>query len=113
MATDKRGRKLPKGIRQRSENFEGRFTYQGKSYSVHGRTITETQKCMTELKYRLEHGVFIEKKKITLNEWFETWMEEYKKNRIKRGTYENYKKNFYGMVLCQDLVQVKMRFSSS
>lgn len=98
MATDKRGRKLPKGIRQRSENFEGRFTYQGKSYSVHGRTITETQKCMTELKYRLEHGVFIEKKKITLNEWFETWMEEYKKNRIKRGTYENYKKNFYGII---------------
>lgn len=98
MAIDKRGRKLPKGIRQRSESFEGRFTYQGKSYTVHGKTITETQKNMTDLKYKLEHGVYVSKKQITLNDWFETWMEEYKKNRIKRGTYENYKKNFYGII---------------
>lgn len=98
MAIDKRGRKLPKGIRQRSDTFEGRFTYQGKSYTVHGKTITETQKNMTDLKYKLEHGVYVSKKQITLNDWFETWMEEYKKNRIKRGTYENYKKNFYGIV---------------
>ena len=26
MATDKRGRRLPKGIRQRSEKYEGRFS---------------------------------------------------------------------------------------
>ena len=44
MATDKRGRKLPKGIRQRSNStFEGRFTYQGESYCVHANTIGETQ----------------------------------------------------------------------
>lgn len=98
MAIDKRGRKLPKGIRQRSDTFEGRFTYQGKSYTVHGKTITETQKNMTDLKYKLEHGVYVSKKQITLNDWFETWMEEYKRNRIKRGTYENYKKNFYGII---------------
>lgn len=98
MAIDKRGRKLPKGIRQRSDTFEGRFTYQGKSYTVHGKTITETQKNMTDLKYKLEHGVYVSKKQITLNDWFETWMEEYKKNRIKRGTYENYKKNFFGII---------------
>lgn len=98
MAIDKRGRKLPKGIRQRSDTFEGRFTYQGKSYTVHGNTITETQKNMTDLKYKLEHGIYVSKKQITLNDWFETWMEEYKKNRIKRGTYENYKKNFYGII---------------
>ena len=98
MAIDKRGRKLPKGIRQRSESFEGRFTYQGKSYTVHGKTITETQKNMTDLKYKLEHGIYVSKKQITLNDWFETWMEEYKKNRIKRGTYDNYKKNFYGII---------------
>lgn len=98
MAIDKRGRKLPKGIRQRSDTFEGRFTYQGKSYTVHGKTITETQKNMTDLKYKLEHGVYVSKKQITLNDWFETWMEEYKKNRVKRGTYENYKKNFYGII---------------
>ena len=123
MAKDKRGRQLPKGIRQRYNTFEGRFQYQGKQYLVHGNTITETQKEMNELRYKLEHGVFVENKKIMLSEWFSTWMEQYKKNRVKVGTYYNYKKYFNSMikpklgdrkvVLCQDLVQVKMRFSSS
>ena len=36
MAVDKRGRKLPKGIRQRYNDFEGRFMYQGERYLVHG-----------------------------------------------------------------------------
>lgn len=98
MAVDKRGRKLPKGIRQRYDNYEGRFTYKGNAYSVQGKTITETQKAMTELKYKLEHGLFVTKEKITLNEWFSTWMEEYKKNRVKIGTYDNYKKYYNYMV---------------
>ena len=67
MAVDKRGRKLPKGIRQRSETYEGRFTYKGQAYSVHGNTITETQKKMTDLKYKLQHGLFVESSKTTLN----------------------------------------------
>ncbi len=33
MAVDKRGRKLPKGIRQRSETYEGRFTCKGQADS--------------------------------------------------------------------------------
>ena len=43
MAVDKRGRKLPKGIQQRYDRFEGRFMYQGKNYMVHGKTVKETQ----------------------------------------------------------------------
>lgn len=94
MAVDKRGRKLPKGIRQRYDSFEGRVQYHGKRYLVHGSTITETQKAMNDLKYKLEHGFFVEVKKITLSEWFNTWMEQYKKNRVKIGTYTSYKKYF-------------------
>lgn len=98
MAVDKRGRKLPKGIRQRYNDFEGRFMYQGERYLVHGKTVTETQKAMTELKYRLEHGLFVERKKITLNEWFDTWMEEYKKHQVKIGTYIRYQKTYEAMI---------------
>lgn len=61
MATDKRGRKLPKGIRQRSGSYEGRFNYRYKEYVVHGRTITETQKAMNDLKYKLEHGFLLKR----------------------------------------------------
>lgn len=94
MAVDKKGRKLPKGIRQRSDSYEGRFTYQYKEYVVHGRTITETQKAMNDLKYKLEHGAFVETKKVTLSEWFDTWMEQYKRNRVKIGTYTSYMRYF-------------------
>lgn len=98
MAVDKRGRKLPKGIRQRYDDFEGRFMFQGKRYLVHGSTVTDTQKKMTELKYKLEHGLFVDKTKVTLNEWHKTWLEEYKKNRVKIGTYINYQKYYDSMV---------------
>ena len=37
MAVDKRGRKLPKGIRQRSDGFEGRFMYKVKPILYMGR----------------------------------------------------------------------------
>ena len=52
---------------------------------------------MTELRYRLEHGSFVAKDKMTVKEWFETWIEDYKNNQVKTGTiiaYTNYY-NFY------------------
>lgn len=98
MATDKRGRKLPKGIRQRSDSFEGRFNYKYKEYVVRGKTITETQKAMNDLKYKLEHGLFVSEKKMILNDWFRIWLDEYKKNRIKRGTYINYEKYYHSII---------------
>lgn len=95
MATDKRGRKLPKGIRQRSNStFEGRFTYQGESYCVHAATIGETQKAMNDLRYKLEHGFFSAADKLTFGEWFDTWMQQYKKNKVKAGTYRAYQKYY-------------------
>ncbi len=98
MAVDKRGRKLPKGIRQRYADFEGRFMYQGKRYLVHGKTVTETQKTMTELKYKLEHGLYVEKNKMTFDEWYNTWMKEYKENRVKIGTYTCYHKYYKSVI---------------
>ena len=59
MAIDKRGRKLPKGIRQRGNTFEGRFMYKGVSYTVQASTITKTQTDMTDPKYKLEHGFYV------------------------------------------------------
>lgn len=90
-------KKLPKGIRKNGNRYQGRIMYQGKNYSVTGATITETKKAMTDLKYRLEHGLFIEREKVTLDSWFQTWIKEYKQNDLKAGTlisYQNYY-NYY------------------
>ena len=91
------GRELPKGIRQRvNGRYEGRVKYNYTSYSVYGNTVTETKKKMTELRYKLEHGLFVEKKKITFGEWYKIWLQEYKKNRIKNSTYNSYEKYYNG-----------------
>ena len=87
MAVDKRGRKLPKGIQQRYDGFEARPMIDGKRYLVRGNTVGECQKAVTELKYKLETGMYIEKSKVTLSEWFITWMDTYKKNTLKRSTF--------------------------
>lgn len=95
MATDKRGRKLPKGIRQRSNaSFEGRFTYNGEAYTVHASTIGDTQKAMNDLRYKLEHGFFATANKITFGEWFDIWLQQYKKNKVKYGTYRSYEEYY-------------------
>ena len=102
MAIDKRGRKLPKGIRQRGNTYEGRITYNRKTYTVHGETVTETQKNMTDLKYKLVHGTFVERSNLSLDEWFSTWLDEYKKNRVKIGTYNSYL-NYYASLIRRPL----------
>lgn len=90
-------KKLPKGIRKNGNRYQGRIMFHGKNYSVTGATITETKKAMTDLKYRLEHGLFVEREKVTFDSWFKTWIKEYKQNDLKTGTlisYQNYY-NFY------------------
>ena len=94
MATDKRGRKLPRGIYYRSGSYESRPSINNKRYFVRGATIGDVQKQIAELKYKVEHGLFVEKKKITFDEWFSIWVEEYKTGRVKSGTINTYRKYY-------------------
>ena len=98
MAIDKRGRKLPKGIRQRGNTFEGRYTHRGESYPVHGNTVSETQDKLDDLKYQLKHGIYIARKDIYLSEWIEEWLEDYVKAHKKIGTYTTYKDLYHSAI---------------
>lgn len=94
MAVDKKGKLLPSGVRQRQdEKYEGRVQYEHKRYSVYADTLAEVKRKMNDLRYRLEHDEFIASTKITLGEWFEIWMEQYKRG-VKRGTQITYKDYF-------------------
>ena len=98
MAEEKQKRKLPEGIRQRGKTFEGRVSFHGKSYSVHGKTISETRAKLIELKYKLSIGSFTENSKMLFGEWFVLWLEEYKKFSVKAGTYETYKQYYNSLI---------------
>ena len=99
MAKDLNGKKLPPGIRQRDNGrYEGRIKYEYKSYSVYSDTITDTKRLMRELRYKLEHGLFVENSKITLDNWYNTWLTEYKKNQVKIGTYITYERYYKSVI---------------
>ena len=98
MAIDKYGKTLPKGIRFRGSGYEGRITFNRKTYTVHGKTVAEARNNLLDLRYKLFHGTFSENSNMPFDEWFMIWIEEYKKHRVKIGTYENYKSYYQSLV---------------
>lgn len=108
MAKDLKGKKLPPGIRQRKNGrYEGRVKYDYKSYSVYGDSISEVKKAMVELRYRLDHNQFVSKTKLTLDDWFDTWINIYKKNSVNLGTIIAYQ-NGYNYYIKKELGEKKL-----
>lgn len=111
MATDKNGHTLPKGITLRKDGrYMGRFTYQGESHTVYGKSVKEVKQKLCDLQYEVEHGVYEKETGLTVNRWFETWIHEYKENSVKRGTirayqssYSNYIENVLGRKKLKDI----------
>lgn len=90
MAVDLKGRKLPKGIHQRSNGlYVGRFKYENQQYTFYDRDLEELKKTMEDKKYEVRHGLFVKVSEITLDSWFHTWITEYKKD-IKENTIQTY-----------------------
>lgn len=93
MKNAKNSQDLPKGIRQRKDGrYEARFTYKGESYTIYNKDLKAIKKELQNLKYEVEHGIYSKESKISVDSWYKTWMEEYKKNNVKYGTYENYER---------------------
>lgn len=95
MALDSKGKQLPKGIRQKKDGrYEGRFTYKGESYTFYSMDLKALKKEIQDKRYEVEHGIYAKETKVSVNSWFSTWMEEYKKNTVKYGTYSLYEKAY-------------------
>lgn len=95
MAKDIKGKNLPTGITQRPDGrYMGRVMYNGERRTVYGKSLTEIKTKMTDLRYSLEHGTYVKKEKITFEDWFSEWITTYKKNTVKQGTIDSYKKHY-------------------
>ncbi len=99
--------KLPKGItRCRDGRYQARYTSDGHRYSLYGRDVEELALRLAQAKKQAE-----EKKKaeeqyremlqlreqerpqcgLTLNQWYELWLSEYKCTTVKQGTVDSYR----------------------
>lgn len=69
--------RLPKGTKQRSNGtYERRFTFKGKRVSVYGNTLKELDTKEFEKRKELENNAYIKNGNITLNAYFEEWLQE-------------------------------------
>lgn len=84
---------LPKGITLRSDGYYmGRFSFYGERHTLYDKDLKKLQRRLDDLRYELEHGLYAKESSITVDDWFHTWLKEYKMSSVKQGTigvYEN------------------------
>lgn len=103
--------KLPPGITRRKDGrYQGRFTYNGKRYTLYDKNLRSLKKRLADAKYEAEHGYYCTGGQITLNNWYQTWLEEYKSVVVKNSTillyttsYERYISDVLGNRKLQDI----------
>lgn len=88
---EKKSLNLPKGITRCSDGrYQARYTYEGHRYCLYGRDVKELEERLNNAKYEIQHGIYAKEERISLNSWYETWLNEYKSMTVKKGTVESY-----------------------
>ena len=88
-------KQLPAGIVKRSNGlYMARFQYDGIRYTLYDKDVETLKNRMEDQKYELRHGIYQKEQSITVDDWFHTWLEEYKRNMIKPTTLELYERTY-------------------
>lgn len=90
------GKELGKGIRQREEDglYVARFTNRfGKRQVIYDKTYNGIQKRLREARYADEKAINVINTNMTLDEWYEKWMNTCKKN-CRNNTKETYARHY-------------------
>ncbi len=61
-----------------------------KRLTLYGRTREEVSAKLTKTLYEQQIGAFVEPNKITLGEWLDIWLNNYKKLKVRKTTFGNY-----------------------
>lgn len=91
---------LPKGVTQRPDGrYMARFQYKGEKYCLYDYDIDSLMERVTDLKYEVRHGVYAKECNLTVDDWFNQWLEEYKINVVKEATVFRYRTAYNGYIL--------------
>ena len=76
------GKELGKGLSQRKDGlYQGRFVNRfGKKQTVYAKTLNEVRQKLRNEQYEDEKALNVVTKDVTLDEWYEIWMDTCKKN---------------------------------
>lgn len=85
-------KKLPKGISIRKDGrYQARYTLNGKRYTIYGKTRKEVERKLRDIQYEIDHGIYAKPDRITVDEWYKTWLKEYRENIVRESTLVSYK----------------------
>lgn len=102
MARKKKDQPLPKGISLRKDGlYQGRLQICGKRYTFYDRDLKTLKKIMQKKQLEAENGMFIQETKIKVNDWFETWLKEYKAASVKYGTLSGYRRVYKSYIAAE------------
>ena len=93
MGKNLKGKELGKGLRQREDgSFEGRYVDRfGKRQSVYGATLREAKNNLSKAISDDICKKNVVEPNITLNEWYQKWMEVYKEPVVRANTIRHYR----------------------
>lgn len=87
--------KIPKGVRKRADGrYEWRFQYNGESFSGYATSIRDAKEQLDNMKHDVKNGIFSKETQLTLDAWFEKWIEIYKTADCKESTLQFYRDTY-------------------
>ncbi len=95
MGKSLKGKELGKGITQRKDgSYQARFTNRfGKRETIYAKTATEITRKMREEQFKDDKQINFVDNDITLDEWFDIWMDIHKRN-CRNSTKRTYEINY-------------------
>lgn len=85
MSKENESTKIPGIYRMASGLYQGRFSINGKRYSLYDRDIKTLQQKIADAKYEAAHGIYTQGGSILMNTWFEEWL-KIKEPMLKQST---------------------------
>ena len=75
---------------EKKRNYRGRFYYKGETYTKDNADLKKLVQEMEDLRYEVKHGLKGKGDNITLDTWFDIWLNTHKKRTIKESTQVRY-----------------------
>ena len=87
MGKNLKGKELGKGFYQRKDGrYEAKVMIKGRKIDLYDWDLKNLKRRMAEEKEKYECSYYVQRKGLTLNDWFEEWFEIYKRPVIKETT---------------------------
>ena len=85
---------MAKYKKRKDGRYMGRLQIDGERVTLYSSNLSDLINQMEDTKYQMKHGFYCRPKEIRVNEWFNTWMDEYKSLQCKSQTVRLYRNNY-------------------